>query len=987
MKKVAIIIDTHHVSRSLDASQSRPKSLEIINNNAVIDWTLHALKMNNISDITYIGGYHIEKILEKHPSINHRYHVNRLKEGELKALCLFSPMEHDEIIILRGSTLILPNVFESIKLVDHMVGYYDANEGKKFSGFLKIGKSLINQFFNMVSEYSAKNTQASFEDFLVHLKDEEINIEHIMIDGMAAPVSDQLAVAKTVFQGKGKTLQHLAPLVQKGIVLDQLRFSVPDWKQNRAAVLKQIQNKYTEGLIIVRSCATAEDRTDVSSAGLYHSVLDVEPQEITKINEAIELVIESYGKNGRVISDVDEILVQQQLTNLIASGVLLTRDPSSAAPYFVLSIDRKTKRSDTVTSGLSDSIENYYISRHIEKHSDPLIDKIVHLSKELVALSHLDALDIEFGVSETEEVFLFQVRPLVLKEDIQKLQDADFFDAQNEMRKFVTNRIQSDPSVSGKASVLSVMSDWNPAEMIGKKPKPLALSLYQTLIGHSNWAKARAHMGYKDMSAQPLILSVGGVPYVDVRISLNSLLPLNTDPYFSEKWIDYCIERLSKTKCLHDKIEFDLTITCLSPDWNRRAEDMRANGFKDIEIIGFKNVLHEVTEKAIKHSPSDFSLLSQKLENLSNRKLKTNESSSEGMYGYARNINYIMTRLGEFGIIPFSIFARNAFISIAFLRGMLQEGVIDNDCYDKFLEAIPTPASAFIQDKFAYSEGKITLDKMLSSYGHLRPNSYEITAENYASHPSLYFYSNRHEKPKNLEDPKKIMIEKRAAIKLLLQDLGLAVDVNVFIDYMIQSIQGREFAKFEFMKDVNLLMENIIKFGSCFGLSRNELSYLPLEDLLKFSVASSMKACEKNMLRTIEFNKKKWSLTTSLQLPDVICEPGSIENFKVEDWKANYVTKKRVQAETVWLEDKSPPYYLDGKIVVIRAADPGYDWIFSHKIAGLITEYGGIASHMAIRAAEFGLPAAIGCGIKLLNTIRGSHKIELDCANGLLKAI
>ena len=49
-----------------------------------------------------------------------------------------------------------------------------------------------------------------------------------------------------------------------------------------------------------------------------------------------------------------------------------------------------------------------------------------------------------------------------------------------------------------------------------------------------------------------------------------------------------------------------------------------------------------------------------------------------------------------------------------------------------------------------------------------------------------------------------------------------------------------------------------------------------------------------------------------------------------------------------------------GSIVFIRSADPGYDWLFNRGIAGLVTEHGGANSHMAIRAAEFGLPAAIG---------------------------
>ena len=39
---------------------------------------------------------------------------------------------------------------------------------------------------------------------------------------------------------------------------------------------------------------------------------------------------------------------------------------------------------------------------------------------------------------------------------------------------------------------------------------------------------------------------------------------------------------------------------------------------------------------------------------------------------------------------------------------------------------------------------------------------------------------------------------------------------------------------------------------------------------------------------------------------------------------------------------------------------------FFHKIKGLITKYGGANSHMAIRAAEIGLPSVIGVGEKYM---------------------
>ena len=63
------------------------------------------------------------------------------------------------------------------------------------------------------------------------------------------------------------------------------------------------------------------------------------------------------------------------------------------------------------------------------------------------------------------------------------------------------------------------------------------------------------------------------------------------------------------------------------------------------------------------------------------------------------------------------------------------------------------------------------------------------------------------------------------------------------------------------------------------------------------------------------------------------------------------------------------------------SSDLGRVWVFSSNIAGLITEYGGANSHMAIRAAELGLPAAIGIGSKLFNKLSKSNKIKLDCGN------
>ena len=72
---------------------------------------------------------------------------------------------------------------------------------------------------------------------------------------------------------------------------------------------------------------------------------------------------------------------------------------------------------------------------------------------------------------------------------------------------------------------------------------------------------------------------------------------------------------------------------------------------------------------------------------------------------------------------------------------------------------------------------------------------------------------------------------------------------------------------------------------------------------------------------------------------------------------------------------------LRDKIVLIESADPGYDFIFSYNIRGLITKYGGRNSHMSIRSNELNLPSIIGVGEKNYNNIIASKKIYIDCQN------
>ena len=83
------------------------------------------------------------------------------------------------------------------------------------------------------------------------------------------------------------------------------------------------------------------------------------------------------------------------------------------------------------------------------------------------------------------------------------------------------------------------MPDWNPAEIIGTKPKPLSLSLYKELITDHIWSKNRSIYGFKSLEAHHLMTVFYGTPFIDVRVDFNSWLPESLNKKTSNKLINF----------------------------------------------------------------------------------------------------------------------------------------------------------------------------------------------------------------------------------------------------------------------------------------------------------------------------------------------------------------------------------------------------------------------------------------------------------------
>ncbi|WP_085906791.1 PEP-utilizing enzyme [Kiloniella majae] len=987
MPKKIIIIDSVKGERHLDADDSRPASLMPVVNAPVLQWIGKAFNDHDLSNSIYIGGYHIEKVISTFPRMQYRYQDSIGDKGELSALQMVLEDIENDCIIIRGSTLLLREAADILlnNTAELVKANYEYNSTTNFSGILCVHKDKISEIKNAIASILETQPRADLEE-LINSFSEAYSLD---LTGLAAPVYDEPAVQKTIFKGKAQTLEQLSNLMSNAVVLDPFMVSVGQWYEKPDNIIAQLQEVYVEGHIVVRSSTESEDTIDTTGAGYFHSQLDVFVRDSSAIKDAIDNVVSSYSKNGREMRHTDNVLIQRQVENIVMSGVLFTRDLSTGAPYFVINVERGSGRSDVVTSGTEGELETYYVSWDSKPKNMPKPTlALVELAKELIDLTGNSSLDIEFGEDIHGQLYLFQVRPMPPCANQMALEAKDHLDFIGHTAEFVSERMKPVPWLIGTKTIFGNMPDWNPAEMIGTSPSPLGLSLYQFLIGDHAWATARAKIGYKNLEGTPLILSIGGKPYVDVRASLNSLLPEKLDPEIARKLIDTSISILEADTSLQDKVEFEIAVTCLTPSWKNECIRFEESGISPEDLNEFRSSLQEMTNDILGQKKVSFTSLDTDLMLMKQRHELYQIHDDDNVESLAIKARMQIKDCVRLGVVPFSIYARFGFIAMTLLKSFKNIGILNEEDFDLLLQGIPTVASNFTNDIERYKTSELSLDNLIKRYGHLRPNSYDITSYNYAESFESILQQSQGKKISSeasstfqLDQSRKIFEAHKDEIMSAMNQIGLTVSFEDLFTFIQKSIIGREAAKFEFMRNLDSFMSLVILIGQQLGFSRENLSYLKVDDILNLAQSSKSGVSAKRLERYIGYRKKRMELTKALRIPEVICSPVQLSAFKVESEKPNFITNGLVSAPIIFIENANEIVDLSGKVVLIEAADPGFDWIFSQPIAGLITRYGGAASHMAIRAAEFGIPAAIGCGSVLYELLKKIETVTLDCAN------
>lgn len=986
-----VVIDTTRGTRHLDTRRSSPTSLGPAGpNRTSLDWVLHALASKGFNHLVYVGGYHIEKVIERYPGLSYRFHASWQQDGEVRGLLLAEPSPARDWLVIRAGTVCVPRAIDQLMYRRRpAVGRYHGGTGAPFAGLAFIPAAEVSDAFAVAAKVGEADPTAHLEQWFQALS-AALPVEQVSLQGLAAPADDPSEVARVVFAGKGRTLDQIGPLVNGAQVPQLLRFLVLEWQSDPAGLIRQIQEGFPGPQVIVRSSTNSEDGFEESAAGKFLSILGVNLTDANQLQSAIEDVVQSYSSDGRSLHELDEVLVQMQVTDLAASGVLLTRDVETGAPYYVLNIDRESGRSDGVTSGADVDVDAVYIARDARPEALSASEQdYIELARELEELTALDSLDIEFGVGKSGQIYLFQVRPIGKRAKRFQLADDDLADELSQVQEFIDAHMLEHLTLSGATTVLGTMPDWNPAEMIGTTPRALALSLYQRLIGQNAWSAARARMGYRDVRPEPLIVSLGGKPYVDVRVSLNSLLPEGTKDDVASLWVNHCIRMLKENPSLHDKIEFDVAITCLAFDFDQQAIRLREAGLSDAQMSEFQARLLALTDSMLLGYNTRLDGEQALLRKLEMRRAHRLRLPVGGVPGLAGLADALLADCERFGVLPFSVLARHAFIAMTMLRSLVTTEVFSDEDYHEVLAGIPTIATDFARDQALYVAGGLSIEDMVARYGHLRPSSYDIRSPNYRSMRDTYFA--RVAKSSFVEPdcsaPRRVFDRHREGIERVLHSRGFKASADDLREYITRAIPAREWAKFEFMKSTDAALETIANLGAHLNFSRDDMSFVPVNMIGSAARGSASGAVQSEFRRAIEFNRKRWDLTCAIRLPHLVLSSSDVEAFQMEKWIPNFVSGRHVIAPPAILEFDPPAHSLNGAIVMIRAADPGYDWIFGYPIAGLVTEFGGAASHMAIRAAEFGLPAAIGCGQLIFDRLRSARLIDLDCASKRIRGL
>ena len=689
--------------------------------------------------------------------------------------------------------------------------------------------------------------------------------------------------------------------------------------------------------IIIRSNSSKEDTDETSSAGKFLSIGPIDKNDISLIKKSWNEVLQSYEKD-----DNNTVIFQDYVDGAKSVSVLTSYKVGTDSPYRTFSTYYGSQ-TDAVTSGRYNKIKNFFIHRSLDNLPEKFKEyyKFFKIQNQLENLFGNKQLDIEIVTDQKEEPLLLQVRPLmgkvIKKEPI--MVERSVID---ENVKRYKELIPTTDDRFGTNQIYSNMSDMNPAEMIGKKPDNIAFSLYRFMFTDTTWNKQRGEFGYRIYSGGKLMELFNNVAYINVNHSLNSFLTRNIKNETCEKIINYQLNKLETYPHLHDSIEFDISRSSYTFETDEKFGEEYKNIIDRKEIIQWHHDLIEIDS-------FNSSTLHKNNEIILDAFSKLDDSFQ---YLDKENIKFVRDNMA----LPFTHHSRLGFVYFAQLNNFLKNGVINEEEKQNLLLSVNSISTKMKQDAYRVKTGSISLNDFLSIYGHVRAGNYNLSSSNLKSNISFAESLINTSNEPIPSEPLKIDIFKKIDDYFNLNKISYTSEN--WVEMFQLAVSTRENSKFYYTKGIDGILSEV---------EEKNISDRELFKLLDF---------EYNDMNT--YNQK----IEDTLMPDVITSSDDFYAYEEMNKDGNYIGQGTVSGEILFLDGtENNRNNLDNKIIVIPAADPGWDWIFNYKIKSLITEFGGPNSHMAIRCAEHNIPAILGIGEKNFSAILNSKNLVVDFSN------
>ena len=280
-------------------------------------------------------------------------------------------------------------------------------------------------------------------------------------------------------------------------------------------------------------------------------------------------------------------------------------------------------------------------------------------------------------------------------------------------------------------------------------------------------------------------------------LAFHSFIPNKVPQDIAEKLVNHWVKELIKKPECHDKIEFEIAITCYSFDFNEKIETLIGDILTKEEKLLFKKIHQQHTIALIKsENKGSMSVALDKIEQLKQKQKNTS------------SIFALVEDCIQLGTIPFSILARHGFIAKTVLLSLKQLNIITQDEINQMLGSIQTVASELVDDLYLLQENEITINNFLNKFGHLRPGTYDIRSLRYDQMNTQITNISSY-KPRQKLKKFKITELQQSKINILLAEHGFEnFTADDLINYINKATIAREYGKFVFTRSVSDILEN-----------------------------------------------------------------------------------------------------------------------------------------------------------------------------------